>query len=170
MKVMAQPVRGFVDGALKLVPPPTREDIVRGREALTRLAEAMLARPESEHYAGDVVHTFAPGVYLRTITMKAGSFFVSKIHKTRHSFIFHYGDATIRREDGRIERITGPQLPRMTEAGTQRALLMHADTRWTTIHVTNETDLAAVEAQVIAKDWAEIDALFPPEPMKGIAA
>jgi hypothetical protein len=45
----------------------------------------------------------------------------------------------------------------VSEAGTKRAVYALEDTIWTTIHVTNETDLEKIEDYVIAKDYNELD-------------
>jgi hypothetical protein len=47
--------------------------------------------------------------------------------------------------------------------GCKRAVATLSDTVWTTIHVTDLTDLAAIEDYVIAKSYAEYEAFVKGE-------
>ena len=40
----------------------------------------------------------------------------------------------------------------VSHAGAQRVILAHTDVVWTTIHVTDKTDLADIEREVIQED------------------
>jgi hypothetical protein len=67
---------------------------------------------------------------------------------------------------GRVSVVTeeGPILmeaPRVmsSKAGTKRVVYTHTDTIWTTVHLTESTDLEAIEEQMIAKTYEEFDAL-----------
>lgn len=101
-------------------------------------------------------HVFAPGVYARTIFIPAGTFVVGKIHKHQHLNILSTGSVSVMTEQGGIEDFTGP-LTMVSPAGCKRALYTHTDTVWTTIHLTNETDLEKIEDFVIAKTYDEYE-------------
>lgn len=103
-------------------------------------------------------HLFAPGVYVRTIFIPAGSVIVGKIHKHRHANILSQGKVTVYTESGGTEELEGP-LQMISEPGTKRAVLAHTDAIWTTIHpnVEDETDLEKIEDFVIAKTYAEYE-------------
>lgn len=106
-------------------------------------------------------HNFAPGQYGRTITLPADTFIVGKIHKHAHLNIVSKGLVTVVTEFGK-RLIDARQAPVVftSEAGTKRALYVHEETVWTTIHQTNLTDLAEIEREIIAPDFAELDAFL----------
>jgi hypothetical protein len=54
-----------------------------------------------------------------------------------------------------MKRIKAPHVG-ITKAGTQRVVYTHEATRWATVHETEETDLAKIEAEVIAKSFDEL--------------
>lgn len=45
----------------------------------------------------------------------------------------------------------------VSEAGTKRAVHAHTDTIWTTIHLTDKTDLAEIEKELIAETYEEYE-------------
>ena len=101
-------------------------------------------------------HVFAPGAYARTIFLPAGSVIVGKIHKHKHLNILSQGTVYVMTEAGGTEELQGP-LTMVSEPGTKRAVFAVTDTVWTTIHLTNSTDLATIESEVIARDYAEYE-------------
>lgn len=121
-------------------------------ELVQQFESAMRARndetPELE-YDPEPEHLFAPGVYMRVLEMKAGAAIVSKIHKTEHFCIALTGRALVRVGD-ELEEIVAPRIMR-TMPGTQRSLVILESAVWLTIHPTDETDVAAIEQQIIAR-------------------
>ena len=115
-----------------------------------------IASGELQEVEMQLTHTFAPGVYVRTAYIKAGSIIVGKIHKHKHANIVNKGDVTVVTESGGIQHISG-FMPMVSEAGTKRALHAHTDTIWTTIHLTNSTDLAEIEKELIAETYEEYE-------------
>ena len=45
-----------------------------------------------------------------------------------------------------------------SKAGTKRVVYTHTDTIWTTVHLTESTDLEEIEEQIIAKNYEAFDA------------
>ncbi len=101
-------------------------------------------------------HTFAPGVYARTIFIPAGAVVVGKIHKHKHINILSHGHVSVLTEGGGLQELHGP-VTLVSEPGTKRAVYAHTDTVWTTIHPTNSTDLQEIENETIAKTYAEYE-------------
>lgn len=120
---------------------------------LYALQAAAGALPEVEM---PLQHVFAPGAYARTIFIPAGSVIVGKIHKHPHLNVLSMGHVTVYTEGGGEEDLHGP-LTMVSPPGTKRAVYAHADTVWTTIHLTNETDLDKIEEHVIAKTYEEYE-------------
>lgn len=101
-------------------------------------------------------HVFAPGAYARTIYIPKGTVVVGKIHKHQHLNVLSQGVVSVLTETGGVERFTGP-LTMVSPPGTKRAVYAETDVVWTTIHLTNETDLGRIEDEVIAKTYEEYE-------------
>lgn len=118
------------------------------REGVTEFAETLKSYPQEEL---PVQHDFLDGVYMRTVFMKAGLVVVGKIHKQEHVAIISRGSATVLTEHGVVE-ITAPYIFK-SPPGARRALRIHEDMVWTTVHRSDHQDLESLEEQLIAKDF-----------------
>ena len=82
-------------------------------------------------------HIFAPGLYVRELTIPEGMLLTGAIHKTEHVSIMASGDISILTVDG-MKRMTGvttvPTVP-----GVKRIGYAHKTTIWMDVHV-NPTD------------------------------
>ncbi len=99
-------------------------------------------------------HRFADGLYIRKMMAPAGMINVSKLHKTTHPYFILIGDVTVLSQEG-LKRIKAPHSG-ITQAGTKRIVYFHAYTEWITVHATEETDLAKIEDELIAKNYDEL--------------
>jgi len=108
-------------------------------------------------------HTFTTGAYVREITLPAGQIIVGKLHRHAHLNFISRGSVTVVTEHGGVERLTGP-CTIISPAGTKRVVYTHEETIWTTVHVTEETDLIKIEAETIAPSYT---ALGLEEPQSG---
>ena len=99
-------------------------------------------------------HSFADGVYVREIQIPAGELVVGKIHRHTHPNFLLRGVCTVLTEEGGTELLKAPCYM-MSPAGTKRALYVHEDCSWITVHVTEETDLEKIEEYVIANDYSD---------------
>lgn len=96
----------------------------------------------------EIQHHLSGGMYARTGVIKAGHLLVGAKHKTDHINIM-YGDISVTTDDG-VKRLTGYHvLP--TKAGNNRAGIAHADTVWTTICKTDETELSKIEDDLVVE-------------------
>lgn len=88
------------------------------------------------------------GMHARTIKLAKGAILTGRIHLSAHLNVVH-GDITIIGEDG-ARRFTGSHvIP--SQPGAKRIGIVHADTVWTTIWKTEETDAdAAMESMTTA--------------------
>lgn len=123
-----------------------------------------------------VEHHFAPGVYVRSILMLKGSIVIGHEHKTEHFNLVIAGRAKVIL-DGKLCEIAAPCIFRSLP-GVRKVLLIEETMIWTTIHPTDETDLAVLEEKLIVKSTAfqeyqqEIEMLrqntsIEPQPAKG---
>jgi len=109
-----------------------------------------------------VKHSFADGCYIREIFNPAGELLVTAIHKKEHPFFLMQGEMSILTEDG-IKHLKAPYHS-ITKPGTKRIIYTHTDCVFVTVHATEETDVAKIEEQVIAKDFN--DPLITAEDLK----
>lgn len=114
------------------------------RAQLARFEDVLRAGPPAEI---ETINTFGPGFYARTIRMKAGTVLTGKVHATEHVFFVSEGDITVVTEEGSMR--VGAGFQRVCRAGLKRAGFCHADTVCTNVHVTAETDLVKLEAELI---------------------
>jgi len=99
-------------------------------------------------------HIFAPGAYAREMSIPAGHWAFGKIHKHAHLSFITKGRIAVLTEDGPTV-ITAPYTF-VNTPGTKRFVFALEDTVWTTVHVTDETDLQKIESLVIAKSYDEL--------------
>lgn len=127
---------------------------VNPREAIMGLQTRMAGMNQEDF---PVIHYHAPGQYAREIFLRANRLIVGKIHKHAHINTISMGECIVVTEFG-IQRIKAPKTF-VSKPGTKRALVTLKDTIWTTYHVTDKTDLAEIEEDIIAKTYAEYDEL-----------
>lgn len=116
---------------------PTRADIERLEGVLSDLPQVDLP----------LQHGFGPGFYARSLSIPADTVVTGKVHATEHIFMVTKGDITIVTDEG-SKRVQAPYQS-IGRPGTKRAVYTHADTVCVNIHITNETDLAKLEAELI---------------------
>lgn len=143
-----------LDSGAIIEQPPTRAEILIFERELEKFAQ--LDCP--------LQHNFAPGSYARTIAIPADSLVVGKIHKHAHLNIVSRGLVTVVTEFGR-ETIDARVMPAIftSKVGSKRALYCHTDVVWTTVHLTDSTNLADIEREIIASDYEELDGLLASE-------
>lgn len=116
------------------------------RNSVEALEAALLPLPQVNC---PLVHRFAPGVYLREITMPEGALIVGHKHKTEHFNVILQGSALVLM-DGEAVEVKAPDVF-VSRAGVRKVLYVRETMIWQTIHVTESTDLAELEAQIVDK-------------------
>lgn len=132
-------------------------------ENIFKLQQEMMGFPEEMKVDPPVKHHFAPGVYAREMFIPRGTLIVGKIHKHAHLNIISYGDVCVATLEG-VKRYTGHNTM-VSPVGVKRVVYANEDTLWTTIHLTEETDLEKIENEIIAKDYDEIEFLEQMKPI-----
>jgi len=100
-------------------------------------------------------HYFLPGIYVRELHAKAGTALVGKLHKKDHIMMLQKGKIKVVSEQ--LTSILSAPCTIECKAGAKRAAYIIEDTVWVTIHPSDETDLDKLEAELIAKDFEEIE-------------
>jgi hypothetical protein len=127
------------------------------REHIMRLDRALRGLDDTTSAADyETRHHFAPGAYAREIGLPAGALVVGKIHRHAHINVVSWGRALVATPEGVLE-IEAPYTF-VSQPGTKRVVLALTDVVWTTVHVTDETDLDRIEAEVIAPGFDALPA------------
>ena len=100
----------------------------------------------------ELVERFAPGVYLRELTMPAGAFIIGHEHKTEHFNVVLTGRALVSIA-GEVSEIVAPATF-VSKPGIRKVLYIIEDMTWQTVHPTDETDPEKLEAALIVKSAA----------------
>lgn len=127
------------------------------REAILRLQDAIISEGRDVGPAScPVKHHFAPGSYGREMTLPAGLVVVGKIHKHAHINVISKGRVQVFTEQEGVLELAAP-CTFVSSPGTKRVVHVLEETVWTTVHVTDKTDLAEIEREVIATDFKEVE-------------
>lgn len=126
---------------------PTREDIQQLERCLKTAPQAEI---RTRHY-------FADGMYCREVWRARDTLIVGKVHKKEHFYVVLQGEVTVV-GDGQRERIKAPRIL-VSQPGTKRAVYAHEDSICMTVHRTFETDMEAIERELVEEDP---DAVFLP--------
>ena len=115
-----------------------------------RMEEIELAMLESgeaceEEIMCPLQHHFSPGVYVREITMPANTYILGHKHHTTHINILSKGSCILADVDtGETIELIAPCTFESKE-GVQKLLYIVEECVWSTVHVTEETDISKLE-------------------------
>lgn len=125
------------------------------RASILALEAALLALPEEQKVHLEPTHHFAPGIYLRELSIPAGVTLTGAIHKTEHFCILTKGKVSV----GGMEQISVLEAPAIVRSlpGVKRAIYAHQDSIWVNVHhnPTNETDLEKIWDIYTSKTFEE---------------
>lgn len=126
------------------------------REKVDYLEREFLKLPQVEC---SVVHRFGPGIYIREVTVPAGSDVIGHHQKTEHLNVFLSGRVIVIGEDGRSTELVAP----MTFVGQPGRKIGHVveDMVWQNIYATTETDIEKLEAMFLDKSEGWTDSRAP---------
>lgn len=122
---------------------PTREQISAVQARLLAAGCDTLG-PPVEHFFGD-------GIYGRMMEIPARQFLIGKTHRKAGITVQVYGDTEVTAPGVEPMRITGHRVWE-SGAGTKRMIYAHVPSLWIALHATNETDMDAIEADLIVPD------------------
>lgn len=87
---------------------------------------------EFEPAIEELTHTFTPGLYSRKWDAKAGTIWVTRIHKTEHQFVVLKGAVSVWVDGQEYFYEAGHH--GITKPGTRRVLYVWEDVTWVTFH------------------------------------
>lgn len=103
-----------------------------------------------------VKHSFADGLYMRQITIPAGTILTSKVHKHGQCDFMLTGDMSIVTDDGTIARVKAP-FTSASGPGMKRLGYAYEDTTWISVIATKETDIETIETEHYASTYEEYE-------------
>jgi hypothetical protein len=152
--MLAEPLGPYRLTLAELAALPISAERRQLRLAIRRLEQALwsmdaegMVRITPDHDLAQPRHHIMPGVYIREMHLFKGLCVVGKRHAQQHFNIVTKGKATVTTEMG-TQLIEGP-CQFMGNAGAKRALLVHEDMVWMTVHKTNATTLEEAEAELM---------------------
>ncbi len=121
------------------------------RDIIKELEELLKLMPQVDL---PVKHFFSKAVYGRELRIPKGMLIVGKIHKFQVMNVLSAGEVSVYSIDG-VVRIKAPYTF-VSSPGAKRVIYAHEDSIWSTFHGTEETDIAKIEEQFIAKDYSQV--------------
>lgn len=121
--------------------------------AIEKVERMML---ELEQMPCPVIHRFAPGVYIREITLPAGGFCIGARHKKEHLNIMLKGKVLVRNKAGGVTQLTAPMVF-VGEPGKKVGYVLE-EVVWQNVYATDETDIETLERMFVDKGPAWEDA------------
>jgi hypothetical protein len=102
--------------------------------------------------AADCIHAFAPGIYIRQVTLEAGAFVMGHHHKSAHLNVMLSGRLTLFNDDGTRSELKAPVIC-VAQPG-RKVAFVHERTVWLNLYATTETDISKLEAEFLDKSAA----------------
>lgn len=112
---------------------------------IAELESAMHTSPDKIHI--EPRHLFAPGLYVREVTLPTGSTAIGHRHKQEHVCIISQGRVLVITEDGR-EELTAP-CTMIVPAGRKNVVHVLEEAVWTTIHHADSRDVDELFALLV---------------------
>lgn len=102
-----------------------------------------------EQVSCPVIHSFAPGLYMREVNLPAGSFVIGHHQNFDHMNIFLKGKVTMLNDDGSSVTLTAPM--RFVGKPGRKIGYIHEDVVWMNVYSTQETDIEKLESIFLTK-------------------
>lgn len=98
-----------------------------------------------------VTHHFAPMQYAREMLIRAGLLVVGRVHNKACINVISAGACTVYTVGEGESYIEAP-CTFVSQADTQRVIVAHTDTVWTTVHITDKTDPDEILRELTRED------------------
>lgn len=115
------------------------------RDEIAALEGAMHAHPD--RITIEPRHLFATGLYVREVTLPAGSTAIGHRHLQEHVCVISKGRVIVITEDGR-EEIAAP-FTMIVPPGRKNCVHALEETVWTTVHAAESRDVAELERLLV---------------------
>ena len=119
------------------------------RSLVEQLEGAMLTDSTIEKPDCPLTHRFSTGVCIREIVMPRGSLIVGHEHTTAHFNIISKGSCILIDLDTQERKKLVAPITFESKSGIRKVLYIVEDTTWSTVHVTEETDIGVLESTLV---------------------
>lgn len=126
------------------------------RARISALEATLLQLPQQEI---EIRHQFSGGMYARSMLAPAGALIVGGIYKKAHYVVLAFGRVTVITETEGEQHIKAPAMW-AAPIGTKRVIQVFEDTLWTTIVATTALTPEDAMADVIAKSFEDLEAVW----------
>ena len=140
----------------------SRKKILELEKSLINIADGINVEGDGEHIVTEskiapIKHTFADGVYIRQMDMKAGSVVVGAIHKHLHVWFLLTGHVTVATEDITEDYIAPCYV--VSTPGVKRVILANENSIFVNIHKnpSNTQDIDELEKEIVALNYKEYE-------------
>ena len=140
----------------------SRKNILELEKSLINIADGVNIEGDGEHVVTEskiapIKHTFADGVYIRQMDMKAGSAVVGAIHKHLHVWFLLTGHVTVATEDTTEDYIAPCYV--VSTPGVKRVILANENSIFVNVHKnpSNTKDLDVLEKEIVALNYKEYE-------------
>ena len=146
-----------------------KELILEKRKAIQALQDLMVQEADGINIEGDgktilhsdnfpLKHTFADGIYVRQMDMKAGSIVIGAIHNHLHVWFLLTGNLIVATEDS-VEEFIAPCYV-LAKPGSKRFIYATEDSIWVNVHKNpkNIKNVEELENEIVSltfKDYEE---------------
>ena len=134
---------------------------VQKRSNILALESSMKGLPGYDEGGDEICrirHFHVPGLYGREMWMPADSLITGKIHKTEHICVLSQGKVTV--SDGGDSVTYNAPATIISKVGAKRAIYAHQESVWTNFHATELSDPEAIEKEIIAESFEELDLML----------
>jgi len=130
----------------------TAKELVRQVPSVDALENKLL---DVDQVDCPVVHRFGPGVYIREVTLPAGTLAIGHRHKFAHINIVLKGTVLVLNDNGTSSEIEAPFV--YTSQPGRKVVLAKTEVVWQNIFATTERDVETLEAYLLDKSdaWLE---------------
>ena len=145
-----------------------KEITLSKREEIKVLQDALISKSDGENIFGDgktivhsnefpLKHTFADGIYVRQMDMKAGSAVVGAIHNHLHVWFLLTGHLAVATEDD-VEEFISPCYV-LAKPGSKRVIYAMEDSIFVNIHKNpnNIKDIDKLEKEIVSFTFEEYE-------------
>ena len=140
----------------------SRKNILELEKSLINIADGVNVEGDGKQVVTDskiatIKHTFADGVYIRQMDMKAGSAVVGAIHKHLHVWFLLTGHVTIATQDS-VEDYIAPCYV-VSTPGVKRVIHAIEESIFVNVHKnpSNTKDVNKLEKEIVALNYKEYE-------------
>jgi|TARA_R110000787_G_scaffold163290_1_gene276512 quercetin dioxygenase-like cupin family protein len=135
----------------------SREKILQLQNFLVSNADEVNIVTHQDSKPFPLKHTFADGIYVRQMSMNAGSVVVGAIHKHLHVWFLLTGHISVITEDSSEDYIAPCYI--VATPGTKRVIQANEDSIFVNIHKnpSNTRNIKQLEKDIVAQDFKEYE-------------